>query len=85
MFRAESDQATEGTDCVSIRFVVGIAEGEVGSTRVADQREVDHLAGIAGIERPGHHRFLDGENCGVNADTKRQGQDRHRRKPGLAV
>ena len=70
---------------IPISFVVGIAEIGIGSAGVEDQREVDHLAGIASIERPGENRFVGGEGCGVDPDAERQGKHRDGREPGIAA
>ena len=62
---------------IPIRFVVGIAEIGIGNARVEDKREVDHLAGIASIERSVEKRLVGGESCGVDPDAERQRQHRH--------
>ena len=64
-------------DGVPKRFVVGIAESEISATRLPNLRNIDHPAGIAGIERPGDHGFIRREDRDVDTDTERQGQHRN--------
>ena len=56
---AVGDHAAEGMKIASICLVVGIAEIVFGIAGLANQRDVDHLAGIASVERAGKHRFVD--------------------------
>jgi putative CocE/NonD family hydrolase len=70
---------------IPIRFVVRIAESKIGGPRVVDQRQVDHLAGIASIQRTGGHRFAGGEDRGVNPYSERQGKHGDSGKLGIAA
>ena len=65
-----SDQATEGIERIPIRFVVRIAERVIGGARVAQQRQVNHLAGIASLERPGDHGFVGSQDRGVDSNSQ---------------
>ena len=70
---------------VPISFVVAIAEGEIGGARFADQRDVNHFAGIARIQGASDHSLIGGEDRGVDPDTESQGENCGRGEPGVAI
>src|SRR6266508_3589886 len=66
-------------------FVVRIAEPGIGHTGPEAQGEVDHRRGVAGIERSHDDCLVSREDGGIDADTEREGKNRHGGEPGIAA
>jgi hypothetical protein len=79
----KGDDTAERMELIPIRLVIRIAESRRGEARLQTQRDVDHRLGIARIERSYDERPVRREDSRVDADTERQGKNRHRREPGI--
>jgi hypothetical protein len=69
---------------IPVGFIVGIAKFGFSDAGLETQSEVDHGAGVARIERPREERLVSRERSRIDADSERQGKNRHRGEPGIA-
>jgi hypothetical protein len=71
-------------ETVPVSLIVGVAEIWDGDAGVEYQREINHLARIARVQRQGEKGLVGGKDCGIHADPECQGYNRHHRKTGVA-
>src|SRR6267142_4460821 len=80
----KGDDATERTEMIAVRFVIRITESGIDHAGLQTQRDVDRRAGVARVERSHDERPVRREDSRIDADTERQGKNRHGGEPGIA-
>ena len=78
------DDAAEQAKAVPVSLIVGVAETGDGDAGVEYQREVNHPARIARVQRQGDKGLVGGKDRGINADPECQRYHRHHRETGIA-